>query len=180
MTRVAIQGIKGSYSEEAVLSLLGSDVSILECHDFAETFTALGRGDAEHAVVPVANKIVGEISQPSDLIRAGRFQVLEKLSLKIRHVLVGTPDSTFAALMSVRSHIEALKQCRRFLAANPNLTQLIGGDTATSVKRIVDEAEPAAGAIGSRRAAELYEAKILREDISDDIDNWTTFYLIGN
>lgn len=180
MTKVAIQGITGSYSEEAVRQLLGDRASIIECRDFGETFNTLGRGDADHAVVPVTNKIVGEIGQPLELIKVGRFQVLEKLSLKVRHVLAGTEDATIEGIVSVRSHVEALKQCRRFLAANPNLTQIIGSDTASSVRRIVDEADPTHAAIGSRRAAELYGAKILREDIADDIDNWTTFYLIGN
>jgi prephenate dehydratase len=180
MTRVAIQGIKGSYSEEAVRQLLGDGVSIVECPDFGETFNTLGRGEVDSAVVPVSNKIVGEIAQPTELIRAGKFQVLEKFSLKVKHVLAGTPDSTVAGLTSVRSHVEALKQCRTFLAANPNLAQIIGGDTASSVRRIVDEGDPSKGAICSRRAAELYGAKILRDDIADDTDNWTTFYLIGN
>ena len=180
MTRVAIQGILGSYSEEAVRSLLGDDVSIVECLDFPSTFNAVREGLAENAVVPVANKIVGEIDQPVELLRSGRFEILERLPLRVMHVLAGTPDSTMGTLSSVRSHVEALKQCRRFLAAHPELTQVIGGDTATSVKRIVNERDPTNAAICRRRAAEMYGAKILQADIADDLDNWTTFYLIGN
>lgn len=180
MTRVAIQGIIGSYSEEAVRQLLGDRVSIVECPDFGETFNALDRGEVDTAVVPVSNKIVGEITRSTELIKAGNFQVLEKFSLKVKHVLAGTPDSTIEGLISVRSHVEALKQCREFLNANSHLKQIIGGDTASSVRSIVDEGDATNAAIGSRRAAELYGAKILREDIADDRDNWTTFYLIGN
>jgi len=180
MTRVAIQGVSGSYSEEAARKLLGNDASILECRTFEEAFSAVRHGDADSAIVPVQNKIVGEIRQSLDLLKAGPFHVLETLALKVQHVLVGTPESKAESLVSVRSHIEALKQCRKFLAAHPNLTQIVGADTASSVRRIVEEANPANAAIGSRRAAELYGAKILGKDIADDIDNWTTFYLIGN
>ena len=180
MTRVAIQGVKGSYSEEAVRQLLGDEASILECLDFDETFAALRSGDADSAVVPVMNKIVGEIRRPVELLGAGSFRVLDKLPLRVQHVLAGTTDANFDDLVSVRSHVEALKQCGRFLATHPNLTQVIGADTASSIKRIVEESNPTHAAIGSRRAAELYGAKILREDIADDIDNWTTFYVIGN
>jgi prephenate dehydratase len=155
-------------------------VSIVECPDFGETFNVLDRGEVDSAVVPVSNKIVGEIAQPAALIKAGKFQVLEKFSLKVKHVLAGTPDSTIDGLISVRSHVEALKQCRAFLNANAHLTQIIGGDTASSVRRIIKDQDAANGAIGSRRAAEIYGAKILRDDIADDRDNWTTFYLIGN
>jgi chorismate mutase/prephenate dehydratase len=160
--------------------LFGENVAIVECRDFAGTFEAVGLGKADHAVVPVENKIVGEIVQPVELLNEGSFRILESLSVRVQHVLAGTPDANIEQLVSVRSHVEALKQCRKFLSTHPNLTPVIGTDTASSVRRIVGEADPASSAICSRRAAELYGAKILRENIADDIDNWTTFCLIGN
>ncbi len=180
MTRVAIQGIKGSYSEEAVRAIFGAEVSILECTDFDTTFAAVASGSADNAVVPVENKIVGSITQTVDLLKADQYRILEKLPLKVRHVLAGTPGAKFDDLVSVRSHVEALKQCGKFLKANPQLTRTVGSDTASSVRRIVEGEDPTNAAIGSRRAAELYGAEILRENIADDIDNWTIFYLIGN
>ena len=180
MISVAIQGVNGSYSEEAARRILGAGVAIVECLDFEETFDALRSGRADKAVVPIENKIVGEIAQSNALLRDGEYRVLDTLPLRVQHVLAGTPDAKFEGLVSVRSHVEALKQCRRFLTAHPHLAQIVGADTASSVNRIVEEANPAHAAIGSRRAAEIYGARILREAIADDIDNWTTFYLIGN
>jgi prephenate dehydratase len=180
MSLVAIQGVKGSYSEEATLRILGDGAQILECENFEDTFTAVEFGRAEWAVIPVENKIVGEIETPQRLLRLSGLRILERLPLEVRHVLAGTPDAEFEVLESVRSHVEALKQCRRFLSEHKNMTQIIGSDTASSVRRIVDEDIPVNTAIGSRRAAELYGAKILRENIADDLENWTTFYLIGN
>jgi len=180
MTRVAIQGVTGSYSEEAVRQLFGGEASIVECRDFDETFNAVRIGVADNAVVPVRNKIVGEIRRPIELLGDGSFRVLERLPLRVQHVLVGTADAVFEDLVSVRSHVEALKQCGRFLGSHPHITQVVGADTASSVKRIIDESNRVHAAIGSRRAAELYGANILRENIADDIDNWTTFYLIAN
>ena len=180
MSLVAIQGVRGSYSEEATHKILGADAEILECVDFEATFLAIELGKARWAVVPVENKIVGEIETPQRLLKRSGLRILERLPLEVRHVLVGTEDSKFENLVTVRSHVEALKQCRRFLSANKHLTQVIGADTASSIRRIVDEAVSTNAAIGSRRAAELYGAKILRENIADDLENWTTFYLIGN
>jgi prephenate dehydratase len=179
MTRVAIQGINGSYSEEAARVMLGSDVSKVECRDFEAVFVSLRSGNADHAVVPVENKIVGEIRQSVDLLRAGPYRVLERLPFRVRHVLAGTPSADPEKLRSVRSHVEALKQCGRFLAEHSQLRLVVGSDTASSIRRVVDEGDAGRAAIGSRRAAELYGAKILREDIADDIDNWTIFYLIA-
>jgi prephenate dehydratase len=180
MTRVAIQGVAGSYSEEAVERFFGSDAAIVECRSFEDAFAAVTLRKADNAVVPVENKIVGEIRQTMDLLEAGTFRILERLPLKVRHVLAGTVDAEEEMLISVRSHVEALKQCRKFFTLNPHLTQIVGADTASSVRRVVSEADPTRAAIGSRRAAELYGARVLREDIADVRDNWTTFFLLGN
>jgi len=180
MTRVAIQGVKGSYSEEAVREFFGRKASLVECHDFHAAFAAVRLRKADKAVIPVRNKIVGEIRPAIDLLESSRYTVLEKISLKIRHVLAATPEASFEDITSVSSHPEALKQCRNFLAANPALESIAAPDTASSIRRIVRDADPTKAAIGSPRAARLYGAKILRENIADDIDNWTVFYLIGS
>ena len=180
MTRVAIQGVTGSYSEEAAREIFGGDATIVECHDFEATFAAVDSGTVNNAVIPIENKIVGPISRAVDLLKSRPYTVLEKMPLKVRHVLAGTRGARFEDLVSIRSHVEALKQCRTFLAAYPNLRQIVGADTASSIRRIVDEGDPAYAAIGSRRAADMYGAEIIRENIADDIDNWTVFYVIGN
>lgn len=180
MTLAAIQGVRGSYSEEAAIRILGRGADILECRDFEETFAALSAKEADFAVVPVRNKIVGDIEGAMSLLRSNRMRVLDELPLRVRHVLATADGARFEDLQTVRSHIEALKQCGRFLSANPHLTRVVGADTASSVRRIAEEGNSANAAIGSRRAAEMYGAAIIMEDIADDIDNWTTFYLLGN
>lgn len=178
MSVVAIQGIRGSYSEEAVLDLVG-DVSILECEDFAATFEAVRCKRAQYAVVPVENKIVGEISGAVSILRSGGFREYERKPLRVRHVLAGTLNASLETIGSVTSHVEALKQCQLYLANRPGWAQVIGGDTASSVRRMVEMGDSNATAIGSRRAAEMYGAKVLAEGIANDPDNWTTFCLIG-
>ena len=180
MTLTAIQGVKGSYSEEAAIRMLGRGAGILECADFEETFAALSAKKADFAVVPVRNKIVGDIEAAVSLLQNNRMRVLDELPLRVKHVLAGRAGARFENMQTARSHIEALKQCRRFLSANPQLTQVVGADTASSVRRIVEEGNSVNAAIGSRRAAEMYGATIIMEDIADDLDNWTTFYLLGN
>jgi prephenate dehydratase len=179
MSTVAIQGVVGSYSEEATRRLLESDAEIVECLNFRATFDAVLRDVADYAVVPVENKIVGEIAGSMSILRKEEFRIFERLLLRVKHVLCGTPDSLLANVRSVRSHTEALKQCKKFLSVNGLMRPVIGADTASSVRRIIEENDSKNAAIGSRRASELYGAKILAENIADDEDNWTTFYLIG-
>lgn len=178
---VAIQGIKGSYSEQATHEIFSGDAEIVECMSFDETFAKVLGGSTKFALVPVSNTIVGEISSSMALLKQSGLPVLKDVKVRVQHVLAGTPDAEIEELISVRSHVEALKQCRKFLDDNPHLEQIGGADTASSIRRIVSEGDRTHSAIGSRRAAEMYGAKILKDDIADDVDNnWTTFYLIGN
>jgi chorismate mutase/prephenate dehydratase len=179
MKKVAIQGIEGSYSEAAAREIVGAGAEILCCRNFEQTFETLLAGKAFYAVVPLKNKILGFIEKPLELLNKSSVRVISELPLEIRHVLIGTPNADFENVAEIESHAEALKQCKNFLSENPQIRQIVGDDTASSVKKIVGENEASRAAIGSRRAAEIYGGKILRENIADDAENVTWFYLLG-
>jgi prephenate dehydratase len=179
MKTVAIQGIEGSYSEAAAREIAGAGAEILCCRDFEETFETVLSGKSFYAVVPLKNKILGFIEKPLELLNKSNLRVLDELPLEIRHVLIGTPDADFENVESIESHFAALKQCENFLSENPQIRLIVGDDTASSVKKIVAEKDSTRAAIGSSRAAEIYGAKILKENIADDAENVTWFYLLG-
>src|SRR4051812_42708217 len=110
MTRVAIQGIRGSYSEEAAIRLVGESIELVECSSFADAFCE-GESPATYVVVPVSNSIVGKIEATSALLVSSGLQVHGETILEIDHVLAGMPDAEFADVGKVRSHPEALRQC---------------------------------------------------------------------
>lgn len=177
---VAIQGVKGSYSEEAARRFFGAKAKIVEFLNFEDTFNSVISNQTKYAVVPLKNKIVGEITTATAVLNRTNLKISDELPLEVRHVLVGTYKAEFENIKTVRSHVEALKQCRKFLSNNKNLERIIGADTASSIRRIVEENHLENAAIGSCRAAKIYGAKILLENIADDLDNWTTFYLLEN
>lgn len=177
---VAIQGIKGSYSEEAARKFFGERAKIVEYLSFEDAFQSVVSKHTRYAVAPLKNKIVGEIKSAIEILKRTNLKISDEFSLEIRHVLVGTQNAEFEKLKTVRSHVEALKQCEKFFAANRNLTRIVGADTASSLRQMIEENLAENGAIGSIRAAEIYGAKILKENIADDSDNWTTFYVLEN
>ena len=179
MKRVAIQGIKGSYSDEAALQMLGPTVDILECNSFDLAIDAVLQGTGDMAVVPVENKILGRIEPAAGLVEDSSVKILDQCRLAIEHMLIGTDSAKFETLASVSSHVQALRQCRKFLNGHPKLSQIVGGDTASCVKSVVGIGDKSMAAIGSRRAAEIYGGKVVLENIADEPDNWTRFVLVG-
>lgn len=178
MSKVAIQGIRGSYSDAAVVRLLGQSAGIMECENFAAVFQALEIGEAERAVVPVKNRIVGDIATVANWIAETKPKIIDRIRLNIDHVLAAVPGTTFEEILLVVSHPEALKQCGKFLLANPQIASVAAADTASSVRRIMSDGMTTQAAICSREAAAIYGAHIIRDDVADEKDNWTEFVLV--
>lgn len=179
MKTVAIQGIRGSYSEEAATKMLPRSARLIECGDFASVFEAVCSNAVECAVVPLRNAIVGEIEPVAVLLRKDEVEILDEYVLDIAHVLASIDGAALTDLTEIHSHPAALKQCRNFLDANPHIRAVDSADTASSVKSVVTYANRRHAAICSRRAADIYDAQVLRERISDIADNKTTFGLIA-
>lgn len=180
MNTVAIQGIRGSYSEEAAVKLIDGNPDLLECKTFDEVFEKLTDGSADCAVVPIENSIVGEITPVAKLLREGRPRIQKLLALQIDHVIAGVRGARVECVQFVISHEQALKQCRNFLSRRQDLTAVRGPDTASCVRRIVEQGDKSWAAIASHRASRLYGADVLISDIADSNDNSTTFCLVRN
>lgn len=177
--RIAIQGIEGSYSDEAVNRLAGDGSSRLSYSHFEQTLWAVSSGIADLAVVPVFNSISGEISIVTRLIRKFGLELTRMTRLEIDHVLIGVRGAALEGIRSVSSHPQALKQCGEFLRACPEIKCVESSDTASAVREIVEAGDPSQAAIASRRAAQIHGGEIILENISDNSQNTTTFCLVG-
>ncbi|HMT08947.1 MAG TPA: prephenate dehydratase domain-containing protein [Pyrinomonadaceae bacterium] len=178
MTKVAIQGIRGSYSSVAAIEAFSDRLELVECTSFDGVFQAMASGLATHAVLPIRNSIVGKIDATNRLIAEYRPRSLGTLKVTVDHVLAAIPGTLFNELDSVRSHSEALKQCSKFLEEHPHLRAISGFDTASSIRSVIYDNIVGQAAICSKAAAEMYGAEVLRENIADTSGNMTTFAIL--
>lgn len=178
-SRVAYLGEKGTFSHEAVLGVLGADCETVSFPNFDDLFTAIDGGSADYILTPLENTIVGSVHRCYDLLLKSGLSITAEVILPVAHFLVGPPSATLESLNTVESHPAALAQCERFFAAYPHLRRVAGDDTAGSVKRAVESGDATRAGIGSRRTAELYGGKILREHIEDHAENFTRFALLS-
>ena len=66
--RVAFQGEKGAYSEEAIYKHYGSDVETVPRPYLRDVFNTVESGEADYGLVPVENTIEGSIVRAYDLL----------------------------------------------------------------------------------------------------------------
>ena len=177
--RVAFQGERGAFSEEAAQKLLGEEIELVPRRTFADLYESLDQGFADYLLAPIENSIAGVVHASVDLLRSSSFKVLDEVQIKIEQHLIGCSSASFDAIETVQSHPVALAQCTRFFQTHPELKAVVAEDTAGSVAEVVRNNDPTRAAIASRRAAEIYGGTIIRQSIQDHSDNYTRFVLLS-
>ena len=176
--RVAFQGARGAFSEEAAVKLLGEEVTLVPRTNFESLFSAIDDRAADCILAPIENSLAGFVHACYDLLLESKLYISGEVIIPVNHYLIGCPGASLEGIAAVESHPVALDQCRRFLAANPRIQRIAAEDTAGSVARIVAQGDPTRAAIAGKRAAEQYGGLILREHLEDSSENYTRFLLL--
>ena len=176
--RVAIQGERGAFSEEAAIQLLGSRIKTVPTRDFPHMFSSVARHQAHTCLAPMENSLVGSIYQNYDLLLQYGLVVRGEVYLRVSHCLIAPVGTYFEDIRRVYSHPIALDQCQEFFRRHPALETVSTYDTAGSVHDLVANREPGAGAIAGKSAARHYGAKVVAEELEDDPANYTRFFLL--
>ena len=176
--KVAIQGERGSFSHEAVLSFLGNP-KLLTCSLSADVFDNLQKGRADAALIPLENSLAGSVAEHYDLLLSRDVHIQREFRLRIRHNLIAAPGVKLKDLQRVYSHPVALDQCREFFRKHPHATAVPFYDTAGSVKHVISSELRDSAAIAGKQAAAEYSGEILLTGLEDDKQNFTRFVLIS-
>ncbi|HEV2705495.1 MAG TPA: prephenate dehydratase domain-containing protein [Pyrinomonadaceae bacterium] len=177
--RVAFQGERGAYSEEAGIALLGASLRAVPCRTFESLYSAVGEGRADYALAPLENSLVGDVTRSLDLLQESALFIIGEVIIHISHNLIGHDSARLDTVRVVESHPVALAQCERFFEEHPHIRRVVADDTAASVRRIVESGDKTRAAIAGRSAARVYGGKILAEHLEDDAANYTRFVLLA-
>jgi prephenate dehydratase len=187
---VAFQGEPGAYANLAAREAL-PHVTYIPRPTFDTALSAVKHREADLAIVPVENSVYGRIADIHLLMRHFGRPVkgqasAEKNDLfivgehfhRVRHQLLGLKGAKLADLTEVFSQRPALGQCQKIIG-ELGLIEREWSDTAGSAKHVAEMKNPAAAAIASAMAGELYGLEVLRGDIEDEQHNMTRFLIVG-
>jgi prephenate dehydratase len=176
--RVAIQGIKASFHEEAAFKFFGKDIQTIECNSFKQTCDYLKSEDADFVVMAIENSIAGSLLPNYTLIREYNFAVVGEVYLSIQLHLMALPGVKFKDVKFATSHPIAIRQCVDFFDDYPHIQVVESSDTAACAKRIRDEQLTDTVAIANTLAAELYGLNIIERRIESNKKNYTRFLIL--
>lgn len=176
--RVAIQGIKASFHEEAAFKFFGKDIETIECTSFKQTCDSLVKGDADFVIMAIENSIAGSLLPNYTLIREYNFAVTGEVYLPIQLHLMALPGIKFEDIKFATSHPIAIRQCVDFFDDYPHIQVIESNDTAACAKKIKEEQLTDTVAIANTLAAELYGLNIIERRIESNKKNYTRFLIL--
>lgn len=175
--KIAFLGPAGTYTHIAALKHFGGSISDLPLASIEEIVQAVEVSRADFGVVPLENSLEGSVNQTLDCLVESNLNIFGEVNVEIEHQLLSKSES-LSDIKVVQAHPQALAQCRRWLDKNLPGAERVSSPSNAEGARLATE-NPGFAAIASKRAAELYDLKILRSNIEDGADNTTRFVILS-
>jgi prephenate dehydratase len=178
--KLAIQGELGSNSHMATIEMPGNldGLEIVPCTVSAQVLAKVVAGEVDGAVLPIENSLHGSVAEHYDLLLEVPVRIDGESLLRIRHNVIAMPGVKLEEVRKVMSHPVALSQCRRYLAAHPEIEVVPFYDTAGSVKHLMEAGLGDTAGIAPELAARVYGAEVLVPGVEDHAENYTRFHLL--
>ena len=177
--RVVFQGADGAYSQMAMNSFFGNQVTSFHVDTFREAMGAIEEGAADFAVLPIENSTAGVVSEIYDLLSEYENYIVGEQIIKIEHCLLGVPGSRIEDIKTVYSHPQSLMQSSQYLEEH-NWQLISMQNNAFAAKKVADEKDGSQAAVASAYAAQVYGLEILKKGINQLEDNSTRFIIVTN
>ncbi len=182
MKRIAIQGVKGCFHEQAARLFYenGTKPEIVECLTFDGLYKNLDDGSADAAVMAIENTVSGGLLPNFELLRKYDRKIKGEVFLRIQQNLMALPGQKIEDIKEVRTHYMAINQTREFFKDYPWIRLVESEDTAKSAADVALQGLMGVGAVASTLAADLYGLDILAESIETYKQNFTRFLILDD
>ncbi len=175
--KIGFLGPEGTFTQTAVFKHFGHSVRALPFHTIDEVFQEVECSAADFGVVPIENSTEGSVNNTLDMFLTSPLKIAGEIELKIEQHLMGKMEG-LENIERICAHEQSLAQCRGWLREYLPHVELIGmSSNAAGARRARDE--DGSAAIGPEVAADVYQLKVMVNNIEDRPDNATRFLVVG-
>lgn len=98
---------------------------------------------------------------------------------KVDYLVMAIENQSLKDIKEVWSHSMVINQCHAFLRKFPHIKLIEESDTAEVARLIQKKQLKGIAAIASRKAAEIYNLKIIESNIQTNKENYTRFFILN-
>ena len=176
---IGIQGTQGCFHHQVAQEYFGGKIDYIECDRFRDLTQKVKDQQVDFGIIALENSIAGTLLSNYLLIVSFELEIIGEYFLNIEHHLLVQPGVKLTDLKEVHSHRIAIEQCESFFTKYPYIKLVDASDTAWAAKKIKEDSLTHVGAIGSKKAAEIYQLDMLCSGIQTIQNNQTRFAIIG-
>ncbi len=184
-----IQGGIGSFNEEAILFYAAKNkiknFKIKYLYTTEKVLKNLYEGNVDFGLFAIQNAVGGVVQESTYAMARYKFKIVDEFDIPIRHFLMKRKDVDIKKIKTIMAHPQVFKQCQNTLARKYASFRLISGkgdclDTAKAAWSLSKNKLPSNIAIlGPKTLAKIYDLEIIDENLQDDKENNTTFFLVS-
>jgi len=184
MKKIGIQGIEGSFSEEAAKSYCQkfgiTDFELAYLVSSMNVLDGLTEKTIDTGIFAMENAQGGVVIESVEALAKNQCKIIDMFYVEISQNLLAKDNIALGDIEEIHSHEQALKQCKDYLAEKFWSKKLVEeDDTAKAAQDLAEGKLPDhVGVIASRNSAERYGLNILENDIHDLKKNLTLFLAV--
>ena len=184
MKKIGIQGISGSFSEQAAKFYCNKfDVKEFKLDYLVSSMNVLDSLTSETidiGIFAMENAQGGVVIESVEALAKNQCKIIDMFYVEISQNLLAKDNITLGDIEAIHSHEQALKQCKDYLAEKFWSKKLVEEDDTAKAAQ-----DPAEGklsknvaVIASKSSAEKYGLNIIENDIHDLKKNLTLFFAV--
>lgn len=178
--RVAFQGERGAFGEEAIHLLWRGEADPVPSTSFEDVMSAAETGSVDYGLLPIESTLVGGLDIAYDLLSLhDELSIVSEVIIPVNLCLLGLPGATIRGLRTLASQQVMLSQCTHFLTRYKHISAHPSWDTAGAAREVSELGDPSRAAAGTRRAAERFGLSVMLEHLEDRSDCQMRFLAVG-
>jgi len=127
----------------------------------------------------------GIVDESIQALAKYKFTIIEEFAIVISHALMIRDDADYGEVTTIMAHPQVFAQCRHTLPQKYPHLKLVSGegeliDHANVAKQLGAHKLPKhVATMGSKVLAELYNLKVIEDNLQDAAENYTSFLLVS-
>lgn len=175
--RIAYLGPKATFTNEAALKYFGTNNIFIPVKRIKEMFYKLKNKDVDYCVVPSENSTGGSIGDTLDLFVKTDLKIYDQTTLKIKQNLLSLYKKE--EITKIFAHPQSFRQCSDYITNNFSNAEIIETYSNAEAAEFAKKTKYSAS-IGSVLCINEYHLNLVEEEINDNKNNETRFFIISN
>ena len=184
MKKVGIQGLEGSFSEQAAKFYCNKfdiqDFELAYLVSSMNVLNGLNSNEIDVGIFAMENAQGGVVIESVKALAENNCKIIDMFYVEISQNLMAKDSISIGEIEEIHSHEQALKQCKDYLAEKFWSKKLVEtDDTAKSAQDLASgKLADNVAVIASKHSAEKYGLNIIDHDIHDLKKNLTLFLAV--